>query len=496
MRRNAMLPACVPDPRTGTGLLQSAWRMLEGSIGRYFWIAGVLIAGLGLQAWRSGLYASPLSLFLALLGTFSAATPMNHSLLAAIQALHELRLPRWRWLSAGSLAVLAVTVLGFPALLIALHGTPTGWALLQALLCAYALGVLAALRPGVLKLPLMLLVVVGTGMLPDHAPALWFTLPALAAMGVGGLRMFRHAMREGIDADPPLWALREVFRDKAHSDTSERPRRPVVLVGIGPIRVQTPHARLDTRRLGPRFPIRSLRYFLGGQLLPLAWRWRIVQWLVSVLILVATILAGAWNHWRGGTAVIAPVLIAVGTFAEASRGLERVVRLLSRLNANASELALLPAQGDSGTARRHLLQATLWPAMRRAPVLALVGLGACVIGHATGDLLMLTAAWCALALLAGASGMLDALSSQAACPGNRDRTAASFRLRALLWIAGFGALALTSQLRVFPEPGLPGPAMLMQVFALAWLGLAAALAWKVRDRWRSLQRLPHPYIQR
>lgn len=485
MQHSSAIHASTPDPRTATGLARSAWRVLAGGSGRYFWASGPLLAALALLVRGLDREGLQLPLIGLVVGMYAAASQMSQGVLHTAQALRALRVPRWHGLIAASMLLLTGTLLVPAALVLTLHDGASAAAPLQLLLLAYALGAMPHARAGRPQRLLSAVLIMSPWMVWNlWTPGWGYTLLLLGAVAAAGFALFRHALRHGNDATRAGASARAMFR---------RRTRAVIATDI----VTAPSRLLpDARKVGPDFPAHSLRLFLGGALLPRPWWRQVLRVLLPLLVLLVAVIAGARQHWSGGVAVVAPLLVVAGTCVEAARGLAQLSALLANRSADLAELALLPGQGDATRARRHLLQATLWPALRRALATALIGIGACALGRAPGTLLALLAAWSALALLAGQGALLGILSSQAVRAPRHARRRWAFWLRASAVLAALGMLARISQWLIFPRPGLPGPLPLAALFALTWLCVAAVLAWHLRERWLRLQRLPHPFLQR
>ena len=254
---------------------------------------------------------------------------------------------------------------------------------------------------------------------------------------------------------------------------------------LNPLRAQP-----DMRRLGPRYPRRSLRMALGGFLLPQTSSAQTTQrtpFAVSMVAIGALVWFAAssfdMNGWQAlnlAVILLASLLSSVCILATNSR----LLRLFSRPNAEMPLLALLPRLQPADHSRRWILQAITKPPLQFLAIECVCSLLNVLHAHANQSLLVVTAG-----LFVGNAACLVVLPLIAwAGDAHARRIHAWISLAFMILVAGsvVGMIAGFGEPRTFTDADL--------VIGLGWGVFVLALGWFGRQGWKRWKNLPHPFL--
>ena len=478
--------------RSHEGLLRASWRLLECSIGRWFWIAALAFLGLALlmRAW-------PLHLFhrtawqvfiLAELLYLQFAIPR---VLVTWHALHHLRMPRWRKRAVVSSLIFGLGMIGpvtiFSSRPLASLGLVVGAALLAVIAAAIfsmvprALGVFALLP----AIELLVVFQPVSSVITDSL--VWAGVVVYAIAGVWRWRVLlrREPPAQGAISpwDAALWtAIGSGMHPHRGAESS------LLMLGWRWLRTRA-------RAVQTRSPTQTMAFLLGDPFTPqplwlhgLAWAWWLA--LFAALITLAALL-----HWAAAAASLALVPLTFAVLISALRGTRPLARVLTRSGGDQAELALSPGFGDAVHMRHTLLRVVLWPTLQRATAVASIAIMACAIAGAPASLLALLAAWSALAICAGLASLLLMLSQPMVW--NPRPMALWHRIAlAIAWLLALIVLISSSVALLTSSSDASTPALDVWLFTAVWgTSLAALISWALRA-WRRLHQLPHPFVQR
>ncbi|HET8554648.1 MAG TPA: hypothetical protein VFL78_07460 [Rhodanobacteraceae bacterium] len=254
---------------------------------------------------------------------------------------------------------------------------------------------------------------------------------------------------------------------------------------LNPLRAQP-----DMRKLGPRYPRRSLRMALGGFLLPQTSSAQAAQRTPFVLALLAACALvwfaarssglNAWQALNLVTVLMASLLSSVFILATNSR----LLRLFSRPNAEMPLLALLPRLQPADHSRRWILQAITKPPLQFLAIECVCSLLNVLPAHANRSLLVVTAG-----LFVGNAACLIVLPLIAWAGDGRARRIhawLSLAFMILVTCSLIGMIAAFGEPRAFIDADL--------VIGLTWGVFVLALGWFGRQGWKRWKNLPHPFL--
>ena len=478
--------------RSHEGLLRASWRLLECSIGRWFWIAALAFLGLALlmRAWPLHLFhrAAWQVFILAELLYSQFAVPR---VLVTWHALHHLRMPRWRRRAVVSSLIFGLGMIGpvtiFSSRPLASLGLVVGAALLAVIAAAIfsmvprALGVFALLPATELLVVFQPVSSVITNSL------VWAGVVVYAIAGVWRWRVLLRREPPAQEAispwDAALWTATG-FGMYPHRGAESS------LLTLGWRWLRTRAQAVQTRS-----PTQTMAFLLGDPFTPqplwlhgLAWAWWLA--LFAALITLAALL-----HWAAAAASLALVPLTFAVLISALRGTRPLARVLTRSGGDQAELALSPGFGDAVHMRHTLLRVVLWPTLQRATAVASIAIMACAIAGAPASLLALLAAWSALAICAGLASLLLMLSQPMVW--NPCLMALWRRIAlAIAWLLALIVLISSSVALLTSSSDASTPALDVWLFTAVWgTSLAALISWALRA-WRRLHQLPHPFVQR
>lgn len=247
----------------------------------------------------------------------------------------------------------------------------------------------------------------------------------------------------------------------------------------------------NLRHAGPQNPVRSLRIGVGGWMLPKTWQsqWRQTMIVLSPLVLSLMLVyvrapVAAWSflHVIGFGLIV--WITGFGSMFLALMTVAALQQRWIRTNAELPILALLPGLGDGDALKKHLLRATLLPALCWQGVLIAILVAAALVKQVTG----LNLAICALIQII-ALAFTPAFAF--AIFGGRPPAPWTVGLIAGISFALVGcSTALTAVFGLSSTYGLIGGASIIAI----WLAMLAFLVWLGVRGWHGLRERPHPFL--
>lgn len=478
--------------RSHEGLLRASWRLLECSIGRWFWMVVLAFAGLALlmRAWPLHLFhraAWPVFIFAELL-YLQLAVPR---VLVTWHALQHLRMPRWRRRAVVSSLIFGLGMIG-PATIFS--GRPlsslslvVGAALLVVIAVAIFSMVPRALGFFALMPVIELLVVFQPVSSVITDSLVW---AGVVVYAIAGAWRWRVLLRREPPAQGAISPWDAALRTAIGSGMYPHRGAGSGLLTLGWRWL----LRTRAQSVQTRSPTQAMASLLGDPFTPqplwlhgLAWAW-------GLALLAALITLAALRHWAAAAALLVLVPLTLAVLISALRGTRPLARVLTRSGGDQAELALLPGFGDVVHIRHTLLRVVLWPTLQRATAVASIAIMACAIAGAPARLLALLAAWSALAICAGLASLLLMLSQPMVW---NPRLMAPWRRIALAiaWLLALIVLISSSVALLASDSDASTPVLHAWLFIAVWMtSLAALMFWALRA-WRRLHQLPHPFVQ-
>lgn len=411
-----------------------------------------------------------------------------------------LRLPGVERDADFTLPLFALASIVLPALILgALFGNPIEWLVSMALVAAGTFGF--CVLPGVLSLPLLFVAVIVLPLrlweppLPGSPEFLAWAVPALIALVVASLQRW-IAIRRAVTLDRGfLWRassmggrllqLRRLRGEVSSDNVFSRKQR------------KSTSGTLN--RVGPDYPVRSIRTALGAYLMPLdAGRARTLslrlQIVIAVLVLIPPMIAVlAQRHFGiAATTLFSPQLIlymAIITIMTNGLSGKSTMATLQQHHAGLSLLALLPRLDKPNRLKQDTLMACVEKRVREKLLLSLSAALVLVV-------LRLPLMFHVYLVLMLASGIFLELANQADILGGKSW----FGWTAFaLYMSAIMIPALVTQefgVRVIhgAQPHLETLGRQALVCVALWLLWCVGFGLLALRGWRAMQRRPHPFL--
>lgn len=399
----------------------------------------------------------------------------------------------------AALALFALLTVAVPALLLGLvFGHPLDWLVSLALVAVCTLG--ACILP-LLPVLCVFLLLVGVVILAGDAPPgpgdpafLAWAVPTLIALAVMVLHRWTVLRRTGVSAAsrwfrPALSNPRMLTLRRLHGGALSTPDE----TGASTPR-KSPASTLN--RVGPAFPVRSIRAALGGGMLPfdlaipqMAWRRR--QLLLVVLVLLPSAFAMLALRLLGSTTLAgwSPQLLLMPGVAVIALMMQSLRELDLRWSSRCGELALLallPRLAADACRDRVVLVACCARQVATCFCFGAMFALVFVVLHVPAVFYVLLGLILLCAALAEAAMAAKLLGGEAL---------RGWRMRVPGWSMMLPLVA--SMLSVDPTVARPGSAWLSwpEAGAVAlWVLWCAVFAAVFARCWRALKRRPHPFL--
>lgn len=256
---------------------------------------------------------------------------------------------------------------------------------------------------------------------------------------------------------------------------------------------------VDLDKVGPTQPRNSLRVAFGGWYLPqtkgsYAKQFGLLLGMIALPVL-GVILVSELGHPDHAVARVIEVTL-LGSLGGCAIFGGPMIALLSqawickrwkRVNAELPLLALLPSLGAGAPIKRHLLRTGLGLPLTLHAML-IVSVGLVMLGWSSHLAMLLFVLLAQLGSAAVTCALLLNLFG--------GRRLAVWAMGLLLAICfAMTMLSLMLPLMTWGSHPVAWSGALLAPLAGAWLLLGAAMSWLCRRGWRSLQQLPHPFLQ-